>query len=338
MEVAAGDNGFVFREDQRVVCNSIDLDVHFVDDELQCVADSAVDLRDAAERIRVLDTVLLAVVEDLRAFQQHAHIVCNEDLAFVSSGCMDTGIERIAETGQAFKGHRRDDIRHFRCADGVVQRQGAAGGHRAGAVGHAEAFFADQRIDGLDAGAFHCLRTGKNFALILGFAKAQDGECHVCQRSEVTGGSQRSFFRNHRQNVLVEHLDHDLCEQGTDTGETDQQVVDTQQQDAADDLVRIRFAAGGAVAENQVRGELVGHLFRNSNLLEVTKTGRNAIGRLAGLLDSLRQFSGLLHALQRCRIDLDRCMEAARRDEFLKDQTAAVEGDFFNIGRIVLHS
>ena len=65
---------------------------------------------------------------------------------------------------------------------------------------------------------------------------------------------------NNGGHALVEHLEQHLHEDGTNAAHAAAQSVGTQQHHAADDLVSIRLAGGGAVAEDQVGGELVAHL------------------------------------------------------------------------------
>lgn len=68
VEVAAGDNRFIVREEQRIVGDCVKLDFDFIFDIVQCIADGAVYLRDAAQRVSVLYAVVLAVGKDFGAF------------------------------------------------------------------------------------------------------------------------------------------------------------------------------------------------------------------------------------------------------------------------------
>ena len=83
-----------------------------------------------------------------------------------------------------------DHVAELGGADGVVQRESTDGGHRAGAVRHAEAFLGDQGVERLDASLGHSLSAGHLHALVHGLALAEHGERHVSERSQVAGGAQ----------------------------------------------------------------------------------------------------------------------------------------------------
>ena len=62
VEIAAGDHRLVLQEQQRVVGDGVQLDLHTAADKLQAVPDGAVDLGDAAQGVGILHPGALAIV------------------------------------------------------------------------------------------------------------------------------------------------------------------------------------------------------------------------------------------------------------------------------------
>ena len=337
MEVTAGDNGLVIEEHQRVIGDGVELDLDLLADVIESVTAGAVQLRDAAQGVSVLNAVLLAVVEDLGAVEQLAHVRGDEHLALLAAHLMDAGVEGVAQAGQALEGHGRDHVAELGGADGVVQRESTDGGHRAGAVRHAEAFLGDQGVERLDAGLGHGLSTGHLHALVHGLALAEHGERHVSERSQVAGGAEGALLRDNGGHALVEHLEQHLDEDGTNAAHAAAQSVGTQQHHAADDLVSIRLAGGGAMAEDQVGGELIAHLLGDGDLLELAEARGDAVSDAALGGDLLGQGAGLLHGFQSGGSQLDGRIVASDGDEGFERQAVAIDDDMLDRGRIHDH-
>ena len=337
MEVTAGDDGLVIEEHQRVIGDGVELDLDLLADVIESVTAGTVQLRDAAQGVSVLDAVLLAVVEDLGTVEQLAHVRSDEHLTLLAAHLMDAGVEGVAKTGQALEGHGRDHVAELGGADGVVQRESTDGGHRAGAVRHAEAFLGDQGVERLDASLGHGLSAGHLHALVHGLALAEHGERHVSERSQVAGGAERALLRDDGGHALVEHLEQHLDEDGTNAAHAAAQSVGTQQHHAADDLVSIRLAGGGAMAEDQVGGELIAHLLGDGDLLELAEARGDAVSDAALSGDLLGQGAGLFHGFQSGGSQLDGRIVASDGDEGFERQAVAIDDDMLDRGRIHDH-
>ena len=294
-------------------------------------------LGDAAQSVSVLHAVLLAVVDDLGAFQQLGHVLGDLDLAFLMADDVDTRIERVAQTGQALEGHGADDVAQLSGADGVVQSQSADGGHGAGAVGQAQAFLGDQGGQGLDASSGHSLSAGHLNTVEPSLALAQQRQGHVSQRSQVAGGAQGALLGDDGGDALVQHLDHHLDQDGTHAGNAHAQGIGAQQQHTAGDLSGVGLAHGGAVADDQVGGQGVGHLLGDGNALEVTETGGDTVGNAALGSDLLSQSAGLLHGLQSGVSQLDGGAETGDSDKGLQGQAVTIQNDVLDSLRIQNH-
>ena len=155
------------------------------------------------------------------------------------------------------------------------------------------------------------------------------------QRSQVAGGAQRALLGDDGGDALVQHLDHHLDQERTHAGHAHAQSVGTQQQHAAGNLRHIGIAHGGAVADNQVGGQLVGHLGRNSDLLEVAETGGDAVSHALLGGDLLGQGAGLLHGLQSGVGQLDSGAVTGDSNEGLQVQVMTSQNDMLDFLRII---
>ena len=330
VEVSARDNVFIVEEYQRVVGDSVQLDFDFAADIFQSITDCTVNLWDAAQRVSVLYTVVLAVGQDFRAFGEQTEVFGDVQLTLVATNLVYAFVVCVEQAGQTFHCHRADDVSQLSSAVAVVPCQSADRGHRTGAVGHAKAFLADQSFQRLDAGFCHCFSAVHLNALINSTAFAEHWQGHVSQRSKVAGSAQRALLWNDRMHALVEHLCHHGNQQRTNAGNTAAQSVCTQQQHTADNLLSVRVTGSGAVAEDEVGGQGVGHIFRNCNAGKVAEAGGNAVGNALFGSDFFCKVTGFLHHFQRLSGNRYLRTKAGNRQEFVDGQAVAVDHDFFD--------
>ena len=137
--------------------------------------------------------------------------------------------------------------------------------------------------------------------------------------------------------ALIEHLNHHLHQQGAHAGHAAAQGVGTKQQHTPDHLFGVGLARTGAVAEDQIGGQLVAHLLGDGHLLEVAEAGGDAVGHPALLGDLLGQGPGLLHGLQGGIGQLHRGVVPGDGDKALQIQAMAVQDDLLDGGRIHNH-
>ena len=135
--------------------------------------------------------------------------------------------------------------------------------------------------------------------------------------------------------ALVEHLDHHFHQDGPHTGHAHAQSVGPQQQHSAHHLFGVGLAGGGAVAEDQVGGQLVAHLGADGHLLEVAEAGGDTIGHALLLGDLLSQGPGLLHGLQGGGGQLDGGVVAGDGHKALQGEAVPVQDDVLDFLGIV---
>ncbi|MPM87050.1 hypothetical protein SDC9_134143 [bioreactor metagenome] len=157
------------------------------------------------------------------------------------------------------------------------------------------------------------------------------------QRGQVAGRAQRALLGNHGGNARAQHGQHHPHQNGTDAGHAHAQRVCPQQQHTAHHLVGIGVAGAGAVAENQIGGQLVAHLLGHGHLLEISKAGGDSISNAVFRHNFFRQRAGLLHGLQRGSGQLHRRSIAGDGHEGLQRQAVSVNDDMLYFRRLHNH-
>ena len=147
MAAASLGDDAALREDERVVGRAVHLDVEDPSEVIERVADRAVDLRHAAERVRVLDLVGEALVAGLerRVAQEVAELRRDRDLAGVRPGELVGSGEGDVRAEQRLDAHRRGDARGPGQPVGVGEEQRPDRGHQLGAVEEREALLRLER-------------------------------------------------------------------------------------------------------------------------------------------------------------------------------------------------
>ena len=113
------------REDEWIVGRRVELDVEDAPEIVERVADGAVDLGDAPERIRILDLVGVAVMAPLEATiaQEVAQLGGDRDLAGVRPGQLVRGRERNVRAEQGLDTERGGHAGRLHEAVGIGQEQ-----------------------------------------------------------------------------------------------------------------------------------------------------------------------------------------------------------------------
>ena len=326
MEVSAGDDRLVLREEEGVVGDGVELDIHLGLDKLQRVPYGPVDLGDTAQGVGVLNPGVLAVAQDLAALCQQADVLRHLDLPDLSPDRVHPLLKSVQLSGEGGEGHGGHQVRKLGRLDGVVEVQCPHAGHGAGAVGHAQALLAHQGLQGGEARTLHGLRAGEDLALVDGLAPAQEHQAHVGQGRQIAGGPQGALLGHHGDDAPVEHLHQELHQDGAHAADAHAQRVGPQEHHAPDHLFGVGFAGGSAVAEDQVGGQAAAHLLRHRHGGEVAKAGGDAVGHPVLPRDLLRQGPGAGHGLPGLLRQLHGRAVPGRRYKGFKGQAVAVQG------------
>ena len=283
------------------------------------------DLRDAAERIGVLHARALTSSRDLGAFGQQTEVARDEDLTGVAADGMHPLLEGVQLAGERGEGECAGDVRKLCGQQRVIEIQRADTRHGAGAVGDAEALLADERFQNGNGRLAHGLRAGETLTVEERFAASEQHKAHMRQRGQIAGRAQRALLRDHGRHAAIEHRDEHLHQQRPHTADANTERVCAEQHDPAHDLLRIRVAGAGAVAENEIRRELVAQLLRHGDGGKISEAGRDAVGDPLLRSDFFRQRAGGAHRLHGAGRDRDLCAAAADGDQLLQRQIMAGE-------------
>ena len=139
MEVAAGEDVSVVREDQRVIRNSVDLRFDDLSGVVIRHAARTVDLRQTAQRVGVLNTDRALMYSELAAGKDLAEVGCCVDLSAVGTNFLDSRVIRIDDALKRIDGQHRGDVGGLDRHTCIVDGKAGNAGHRAGAVDESEA-------------------------------------------------------------------------------------------------------------------------------------------------------------------------------------------------------
>ena len=322
MEVAAGEDVPVVRENQRVVGDGIDLRLNHLADIVVGHAAGPVDLGQAAQGVGILHPGLALVDRQPAALQDLPEVGCHVYLSLVGANGLNTGVVGIDNALQGVNGERGGNVggldHHLRVVDG----QAGHAHHGAGAVDQSQALLGLQ-LHHRDAGGLHSLSAGHDLALVDGLTLADHGHHHVGQGAQVAAGTHRALFGNYRMYALVQHLNHRLHGGQPDTGEALGQGVDPQKHNRPGHILREGVAHAAGIGHDQVVLQLVQVLLRDGHVDKLAKAGAepvdhfvlrhifiyNVPGYLDGFLGLLRQ--GGLRAVPRNLYNLLHCQTVA---------------------------
>ena len=337
VEVAPRNDGLVLQEQKGVVRDSVQLDLHLVQHVVQRVAHRAVVLGHAAQGVGVLHPIPLAAVQDLGPLHQAAHVGGHPDLPPLAADLVDARVKGVLQGGQPLEGQGGDDVRQLGRADRVVEGQGPDRRHGAGAVRHAQALLAGQRAQRGDIRLLHRLRSAHLHAPIQRPSAPQEGQRHVGQRRQVAGRAKGALLGDDGRHPPVQHLDEHLHQDGPHSGDPSAQGVGPQEHHAAHHLGGVGVPRARAVAQDQVRGELVRHLLRHRHLLKVPEARGDAVGRALLPHDLLRQRPGPLHGAEGGPGQLHGGAKPCNGNEALKGEALSIHHNALHCRRVHDH-
>ena len=266
------------REDERVVGGRVELDVEHPPEVVEGVLHRAVDLRHAAQRVRVLDLVGMAVMAalDARVAQQVAELPGHRDLAGMRASQLVGGGEGHVRAQQRLDGLGGRHTRGPHQAVGVGQEQGADRRHHLGPVQQGQAFLGLQR-QRLQTGLPEGQQTRDDLATELHLAAPDERQRQVRQRREIARGAEAPLFGHDRMDAEAQEVEQAVDDQRTAAAVAEGQRVGAQEQHRPHDLARERRADAGRVAHQQVLLEETGLFGGDERGGEVTEAGRDAV-------------------------------------------------------------
>ena len=279
VEVAAADHepaarrgdvcarGAALGKDERVVRGGVQLDVENPAQVVERVADGAVDLGHAAQRVRVLHLVARAVVggHEARIAQEMTKLGGDRDLARMRSGELVRRGERDVGSEQRLDRLRRGDRRGPGQAIRVGEQERPERAHQLRPVEERQALLRLER-EWLDPGLTERNQRRLHLAAHLHLAAPDERQREVRERREVAGRPDASLRRDDRVDPRLEEREESLDQDRPAAGVAERERVRPEQQHRPDHVPGQRRADAHRVADEEV-------------LLELPGVGRRDVGR-----------------------------------------------------------
>ena len=215
--------------------------------------DRAVDLRHAAQRVRVLDLVRGRVVRPLEraVAKEPAELARDGDLARMGSSGLECRRERHVRAEQRLDRHRRRDAGGRGEPRGVHRHQRTQRRHQLRAVEDREPLLGpeDER---LQPGLSERDARRHDLPAHLHLPAPDERQRQVRERREVTGGADGPLGRHDGVDAEAQEVEQALCHDRPGAREAERQRVRAEQEHRAHDLARQRLAHAGGVADEQV--------------------------------------------------------------------------------------
>jgi hypothetical protein len=312
---AAGRRGLrpgdaALREHERVVGRGVELDVEDAPQVVQRVADGAVDLGHAAERVRVLDLVRRAVVVGLeaRVAEEVAQLRRDGDLAGVRPRQLVRRRVRHVRPEQRLHGHRRRDRGRAGQPVRVREQERPDRAHQLGPVEERQPLLRleDERLEArLPQGQER--RHHVPFELHLAAPDERQGE--VGERREVAGRPDAPLLRHDGVDAEGKEVDQPVDELRPAAGVAEGERVRPQEEHRPDDVARERRPDADGVAREEVLLEPAGVCRRDVRGRQVAEAGGDPVDDRALRDEPLHHGAGLGHAGP--RVDVERHAGAA---------------------------
>ena len=208
-----------------------------------------------------------------------------------------------------------------------MQREAEHAQDAVGAVDQRKAFFGPQ-LNGRQSGSLE--RPGGRLGVAAGpdFALADDSECAVAERGEVTAGAQGPVLTNDRSDTCIEHRELEIDNLRTGAREGHRQAAGPQEQHCTHDFELDRVAHPCGVRPDEGDLQLRGALRRDDRARQRPETSRDAVDGRAAVDKPVDERRRTAH----CRIGLRRqprpCAGTGDTDDIGQANPVASQEDF----------
>ena len=276
VEVSAGDDHILVREDDGVVGGGVDFGFDYRSDVCDGVFGGAMDLRSAAEAIGVLDVFFVAG-DDLAAFGVATDSGGSFELAFVGTNHVeafeegfDAAVEGIEAEREKHVGLTAETLGFENAPDSVVT-------HELGAVEKGEAFLALE-FDGLPAKLVVDFFDVAAATFPIDVAEAKDSREHeVGQGAEVAAGTEAALLIDNGEDIVVVAVDKTLYGLELCSAIAEAEVLGFEKEHETNDLSGDFVANAAGVAHDEVFLQLAELFLADGDVAEGAEAGGDTI-------------------------------------------------------------
>ncbi|MNS95475.1 hypothetical protein D3C72_1297390 [compost metagenome] len=274
VEVATVQDALAVGIDQRVVIGAVQLGFDQLAQERQGVFQHPDHVRRAAQRVAVLQTLLIArralavqVAAQARGNARLPRVRLGGEQGFIEVVCVAVAGQHV-ERGQA-RGHAGQVI-------GALPGQAGQAGHHRRAVHDRQAFLRPQLQRG-HADLRQHLGRRLHAAVVQHLAFSAQHGCHVRQRGQVATGTHRTFGGNQRQHIVLQQRGQAFQQRHADAGHATHQRGQARGEHGAG-LGRVQVTAQAATMVGvQVVRQLGDQCRRNVHRARIAVAGGHAI-------------------------------------------------------------
>ena len=257
VEVPVGDEHVVVDEHERVVGRGVQLGRDHVVDVVEQVADGAVHLRRATERVGILHLVAPAVrLDDRRALEQAEQVRRRRLLPAKGAQRVDLRQEARARAVERLDGHRAGDVGRDLEPARAHEAERADGCHELRAVDERQPLLR-AKLQRLETDGGERFAAGQQPPFDPRIAFADEGQREVRERCQVAARAHGATARHDREHAAVEALDQQLHDLHAGSGIALRERVCPEQHRRAHDLRRIRLPDAAGVAAQEAELELL---------------------------------------------------------------------------------
>ena len=231
VEVAPRHDVAVLRQHDRVVRDGVQLDLEDAAREREHVAGRSVDLRGAAERVRVLHEVLAVPVrrEDRRALEEEPEVRGARGLPRMRAEALEPVVERRVRAEGRLDRHRRNHVGSPGERRQPLGRERPDREHPLRPVHEREAFLRLER-ERSEARAPERVRGGLGAGLGQHLPRPDQWQREIGERREIAGGAERPLFGHDGDHVGVQHRRHQIDQLRADARVTEREDVGAEEQ------------------------------------------------------------------------------------------------------------
>ena len=279
VEVSAGDDHILVREDDGVVGGGVDFGFDYRSDVCDGVFGGAMDLRSAAEAIGVLDVFFVAG-DDLAAFGVATDSGGSFELAFVGTNHVEAFEEGFDAAVEGIEAEREKHVGLTAETLGFENAPDSVATHELGAVEKGEAFLALE-FGGLPAELVVDFFDVAAATFPIDVAEAKDSREHeVGQGAEVAAGTEAALLIDNGEDIVVVAVDETLYGLELCSAIAEAEVLCFEKEHETNDLSGDFVANAAGVAHDEVFLQLAELFLADGDVAEGAEAGGDTIDGL----------------------------------------------------------